>query len=372
MIAVVIILALMKIFEVDFAAVKNRFIDENGKFTLVQTTDSQAYPFTLDSSSNVIVQPMGDKLNVMTASSCTVLNPTDADVVYTFTHGYANPIIRYAGNYFCTIDQGANRLRLDKTGENVYETNTENAVLTADVSKGGNVIYASRTDSGRSRIMVVNASLKKLTDFEVKEGYVVAVAIDNSGRKCAYATVDSKNAQSVVTVHTFNIGDKKEKAQHDFVNTQIADLRYTASADLYCVFNNQVAVMKSQKRVKETFKTGTVNTVCYNYTRDGELVYVYSEYSDANENFVAHINTSAKVKNTIALKQKPKYVSCASNEVCVLFADKAVTYSLTKGDIKNTYPCDDSVTSVNKLSTKLFIARSQQIDILNKQDEKKD
>ncbi len=86
------------------------------------TAGTDAYPYNLDSSKNVSVNVQNDKLNILTAVSCTVLNPTEGKASYSFSHGYANPIMKTCGNYFCIFDQGANRLRLDTLSGEVYET----------------------------------------------------------------------------------------------------------------------------------------------------------------------------------------------------------------------------------------------------------
>ena len=364
LILVVFVLAIMRVCEIDFKAIKDRFIDENGKLTISMTTNEDAYPFSLLSSNGVKVEPIGDKLSVLTDIDVSIINPSDAKVVYSFSHGYANPVISYAGNYFCLIDQGATRLRLDRANKNVFETKTDSPIICADVSKNGNVVYITELDNGKAQINVINSTLKKLMSVKVNCGYIVSAAIDSTGKKLAYACVNSKDASFITTVFTMNIGDSEPKASFEFKDSTPLDLHFSSPSELYYVSSSGVSVIKNQKKLHETFKTGDVNTVCFNYTNDNELVYVYSKYASANENMLVYINSSGRVKTEIELKQRPKYIS-ATNEICVLFNDKVVSYSLTKGDVKQTFKCDDSVTSVNKISTKVFISRNKLIDVLN-------
>jgi hypothetical protein len=368
LILIIIALIIMKVCEIDFSSVKNHFSNTS---SISMTTDEDAYPFTIDSSKNVSIYSLNDKLGVLTDTSMTVLNPSDADVLYTFNHGYANPIIKCSGTYYCIIDQGANRIRLDTVNDNVYETKTDNSILTADVSKNGTVIYATKSDENKSTVFVYSKALKKQMEFEVNTGYVVAVAIDSSGKKCAYAVVNSKDAKLVTTVYTINVGDEKEKANFEFVDSDVMSLHYSNSGDLYYVGVDCVSVITSQKNQKEVYKQGEVNTVCYAYTDDNELVYVYSDYNGSSDNTVAHINSSGKIKTSFDISQKAKGVSSSSNEICVLFSDKVEIYSLTKGNLKDTYKCDETVGNVLKMSTKVFVNRQQLIDILQSDDTEK-
>ena len=364
LILIVFALIIMRVCEVDFKDLKNRFIDENGKLTFSMTTNEDAYPYSLSSSSGVKVQPVGDKLSVINDVSCTVINPSDADVIYSFNHGYANPIIKYSGNYFCVIDQGATRLRLDRVNEAVFELKTDKPVICADVAKNGNIAYITSLDNGKSELNVINSTRKELMSYTITDGYAVGVAIDPAGKKIAFATINSKNAEFITKINTINLNDDAVRNSFDFQNSTFMDIHYSTSSELYYVSTGGVSVIKNQKKLVETFESGKVNTVCYNYTDDNELVYVYSGYSSANENKLVYINSSGKVKTEIDLKQKPKYIS-ATNDICVLFMDKIVTYSITSGEVKETYKCDDSVTSANKVSSKIFISRQKVIDVIN-------
>ena len=363
LVAIAFALIAMRVAEVDFSAVKSKF--SGGKMSI--TTEADAYPYTLDTSAGAKLSLVNDKLAVLTDMSCKILNPTDAEELYSFSSGYANPIMKTAGKYLFTFDQGGTRIRLDTTAENVYESTLDGTVICGDVAKNGSVIYAVREGS-KTSIVVMNDKLHKQTSFKVKDGYVVAVAADTSGRRLAYATVNSKDAAPVTTLHTFNLGDDSgERAKFDYVDSNVLDLQYTASGELYYLGTDTLHLIKSQKKDVEVFASGKANTVAYNYTPDNELVYVYSRYADASENYIAYVNSNGKVKTEIKVTQKPKFVS-ATNDICVLFSDKVVTYSLTKGEKKSTFKCDDSVTSANKLASKIFIIRHQLIDVLETQE----
>ena len=97
LIFVIIVLIIMRVCEIDFASLKNRFTDANGNFTLSLVTDENEYPLSIDSSKDVSVNVVSDKLNVLTDVSYSVYNPATAKKLYSFNHGYANPILKCAG-----------------------------------------------------------------------------------------------------------------------------------------------------------------------------------------------------------------------------------------------------------------------------------
>ena len=362
-ILVVAILIAMKVVEVDFNSVKNRFVDDGGKLNVTENIEVSAYPYQLDSASSVNVVNQNDKLNILTDKTCTILNPKDAKVIRTVDHGYSNPVLKTAGNYFCVYDQGATRFRLDTFQKRVYEQELESPVLCADVSKTGNVIYATSSKESKSTLTVVNKSLKKLMNLDVNEGYIVSVAIDESGKRCAYVTINSKNAKLVTTLHTINVGDDSARATFDFTSVNILDMKYCKS-DLYFIGDNCVYTVVSQKKLKEPFKAGSANTVCFGYTKDSELLYVYSDYTSANENHLVKIKPSGRKGKSIELSKRPKFISSSGNEICVLFTNSIKIYSLSNGSDKGSFKCDDGVKYAYKLSSRVFVNKGQQLDII--------
>ena len=243
LIFVIIVLIIMRVCEIDFASLKNRFTDANGNFTLSLVTDENEYPLSIDSSKDVSVNVVSDKLNVLTDVSYSVYNPATAKKLYSFNHGYANPILKCAGTYNCLYDQGSYRLRLDTNKENVYETTAKKPILAADVSKKGVVIYATRGDKTKSKLYVYDKSLKKKAEIDVNDGYIVSVAIDPSGKKLAYAVVNSKNATFTTTVFTQYVSDEKSTASFSYPNTSVLSLKFANSSDLYFVGTDTVSVI---------------------------------------------------------------------------------------------------------------------------------
>lgn len=364
LILVIIALIIMKVCEIDFSAVKNRFTDSDGNFTLTVTADEDAYPYQIDSS-RAIVNSINDKLNILTPSTVTVMNPASAQVMYSFTHGYSNPVLSYSGNYYCIYDQGSDRIRLDTNSENIYETVSEYQILCADVAKNGTVAYASRSDESKSRLVVINTSLKEKMVYEFNDGYIVAVAIDSSGTKCAFAAVNTEDAKLVTTVYTMSVGEfEQPKYSFKFPSANTMSLHYSDSSDLYFVSTDGVCLIENQKKQKEIFKQGTVKTVCYCYTHSNELVYAFSSFSGSNECTVSYVTTSGKVKSSAKFNQTVKYLSSEANEYSVLLSDRIVTCSLSKGVERNSVKCDDSVKSAHRMSSKMFVNRQQLIDIL--------
>lgn len=362
LIIIVAALAVMKVLEIDFDELKNRFTDSNGNFTISATTDVDSYPYTLDSSKVLDMSLNNDKLNILTDSSLTVINPTDAEKIYGFDHGYAEPIISRAGNYFCMIDQGGTRIRLDTNNDTKYESKLDNIVLTAAVAKNGNVVYATQNPDAKSQLVVVSASLERMLTYSENGGYITDVAIDASGKKIAYVTVNSKNAELVSTVVTFTVGDKGPDTEFEYIGTNILDLHYSSSK-LYVVGDNCLSVISGQSKRKDVYKQSGICVNKFCYTRNNELVLDYSKYQGASANTIVYVNSSGKVKTEIPLKKQVVNLSVSSNKIVALFDNSAEVYSLTKGEKKRTFRVDEGTKQAVLIGNNLYVHHGQVVDV---------
>lgn len=357
---IVLTIAVMKICEIDFADVKNK-ISAN---TAVSSVSEDVYPYSLNISGNTDVAVVNDKLAVLSDSSLTVFNPTNAKKTYSFEHGYTNPVMLSSGNYICIYDRGSTRLRLDTTSKQLYEKTVDRNIICASLASNGTVAYASFSDDADCELTVITKTERKKMTLPIKGGYITRIAVNSSGTKCTYVTVSSTDAVITSTVHTINVGDSEDTATAEFQSSNILDVTYSDSNDAYIIGDDFLSIVSSQKKFVNVFEKGTVSTVNYCYTAKNELIVNYRDYSNSSESNLAYIKSNGSVKCKTTLANTVKYLSSSGNNVTVLFPDGVSTYSLSKFESKKTYKCDSSINSVHSLGSKIYIQYGQYIDVM--------
>lgn len=357
---IVLTIAIMKICEIDFADVKNK-ISAN---TAVSSVSEDVYPYSLNISGNTDVSVVNDKLAVLSDSSLTVFNPTNAKKTYSFEHGYTNPVMLSSGNYICTYDHGSTRLRLDTTSKQLYEKTVDRNIICASLASNGTVAYASFSDDADCELTVITKTERKKMTLPIKGGYITRIAVNSSGTKCTYVTVSSTDAVITSTVHTINVGDSEDTATAEYQSSNILDVTYSDSNDAYIIGDDFLSIVSSQKKFVNVFEKGTISTVNYCYTTKNELIVNYRDYSNSSESNLAYIKSNGSVKCKTTLANTVKYLSSSGNNVTVLFPDGVSTYSLSKFESKKTYKCDSSINSVHSLGSKIYIQYGQYIDVM--------
>lgn len=355
--ATVLILAILRLCEIDFSSVKQTLTGGSGSISGQLDGD---YPYTLDTSEKVTVLKQGSKLAVLTASSVTVLNPSDAKVEFTAVHGYSNPVAKTSDSYLLTFDQGAKKLRLDYSGENLYEISAENAVLCADVADNGSIVYASTSSEKRSDVFVLSKTQNEKLRYSTSYGFVTNAAISSNGKTVAFVAMNSEDARLLSKLYIIHVGDSEPYAAFDIKSSHVLDLSFKGSS-LYVLGNDFLSVVSGDK-MSSVIKQGEMNAVSFDYTPSGELVLAYNTYSNSTENTLIRVSGSGKIKSTLQLSGAVKDLSAASGDVSVLFSDRIDTYAFADAEKKAALACTDSVRSITRMSSGVFIQRQSLLE----------
>lgn len=358
---IVFALAVMKICEVNINSIVDRFTDENGRFTLTEGVVTDNFPYSIDSSQNVKMVNANNKIGVITPNSYTVLDSKDATADYVFEHGYSNPILANAGVYSLVYDQGAKKYRLDTLSQPVYEEESANSIICADVSKNGTVALATTSSEKLCDITVYSKSLKNELSLGLSDGYIIDIALNDSADKVAVAVVNSENADLKTTVYTYNVGsDGTVSSKTVLPSGVLYDLCY-AGSNIWAVGSDYLGVVKNGE-YKETYAQGTINIECFTYNTSGDVVLAYGNYSNSSQLVVSCVKSSGKIRNEFNFDGNIKSVTATTSLISILTNDEIITYNLKNGELRESLQISDSAKSICRIGSSVFIHKQSVID----------
>ncbi len=361
LIVIIAILVVMKVFEVNVNSVKDRFTDEEGKFSISEGVENTNFPYYLDSSENVTVRNINNKLGIMTPTTFTVLNSADAKVEYTFDHGYSNPVLVSSGIYTLIYDQGQSNYRLDTVSSSVYAETMENSILCCDITKNGTAAIATTSTSKLCEVNVYNKSLSNICHLEISEGYIIDIAINDGATRLACAVVSSEGGNFINKVYVYDVNKEANISVTELPQGSLADLNYT-SKSLFAVGDTYLGVIKGDKNYHDVYEQGQIVTQHYTYTPAGELVIAFGSYNNSTENTIALVKPSGKVKSELSFDGMIKDISASSNMVSVLTGNEINGIVLTSGEVKETHETDDSAKTICRIGSTVYVQRQSVID----------
>lgn len=357
---IVLVLLVMKLCEIDYTELKTQI---SAKISESQSvSDDEKFPFVLDSSDDVVLNELGNKISVMSDETLSVVDSSDAEQIFIDDHGFSNPVVNARGSYAVAFDQGSDKYRLDTSKGNVYKSTADNTILCACTSATGTVAMALTSSEAKSEVVVLNKSLNEKLRYPVASGYVTDIAVDDNANRIAFAVINSENAGFYTTVYTMNVGDTAPKAEFTYQST-VLDIRFSGSK-LFVVGMDFVSVISSMKNEEKVFDSGSINVISFYYNSADNLVMAYTEYTGQSDNKAALITPSGNIKADILVNAQVKDISASSSEISVLTDDSVIVYSIRNGEVKNQYSVDDSYASILQMSSKIFAKHRSYIELL--------
>lgn len=359
---IVLALIIMKICEININSVKDHFTDKEGNFTLTEGVVDDNFPYNIDSSQNVSLININNKLGVLTPSSFTILNTKEASSEYVFDHGYSNPVLESSGIYSLIYDQGAKKFRLDTVSDSVYEQESANTILCADVSKNGTVAVAETSSEKLCDIVVYSKSLNKQMQISTSAGYIVAIALSENSKSVAAAVVTGENADLKTTLYIYDIAAGAESERSvTLPQGTLIDIRY-AGSNVLAVGTNYAGIVRKAEEYEDIYSQGSISTRCISYTPAGDLVLVYNQYNNSTENVISYIKTNGRIKNEINVSGNIKSVTASSNLVSILTNGEIISFNLSDSEEKGRASTVDSAKSICRLGSDIFVHKQSLID----------
>ncbi len=360
LISLIVILAIMKIFEFNVNSVKERFTDDDGNFSISEGVEGSNFPYNLDSSENVVIKNINNKIGILTPTTFTVINSADASAEYSFDHGYSNPVLESEGIYTVIYDRGQSKYRLDTTSDSVYSETIDNSILCCSLTKGGTVAVASTSEKKLCEINVFTRSLKNISTIEISEGYIIDIAISDDAKKVACAIVNSENANLITSVYIYDVSKGECIKTVELPQGSIADLKYSGS-NIITLGDTYLGVIKGGE-YKSVYEQGTISATTYCYTPAGELVVAFGSYSNSTENTIALVKPNGRVKSELTFNGIIKDISASSNIVSVLTGNGISGIVFSSGEVKENIETDDSVKSVLRIGSTVYVQKQSIID----------
>ena len=356
---VIVVLAVMKISEININSVISRFVDSDGSIEISENY----YPYTLDASQNVKMVNVNNKLGVLTPNSFSIINSQNAETEYGFQHGYSNPVLETAGIYSLVYNQGGDFYRLDTISSSVYEEDIDSSILCANVSKDGDVAVATTSKDALCQVVVYSKTLKELFNVNTSEGYIVSIALSDNGKKVAFATVSGENANIVTKVSVYNVSNGvKEYETVILPSGSLIDLNFCGN-NIYTVGDSYAGIINKSGKYENIFDDdSTISTRSFCYSPSGDLIIAYNSFSNSTDNKVAYVKKNASIKTEISIDSNVKSVTASSSLISVLTNSEVISYSISSGEEKGKFTVDDSVNSICRMGSEVFLNKQSVID----------
>lgn len=283
----------------------------------------QVKAFTSFSESN--------ELLLLTNTSASVLSE-DGGTISSYTHQYANPSIANNSSKFLLYDKESGKYSLHTKNKLSGEHEIGHPILTATMSKNGYYAIASRSAEATSTVSVYNFSAKELFKWNSSSEHIIKVALSNTGKYLAVATMTQDQGNIISKVFLFHINKTDVISTFEYNEKTIADLSFNSNGQLVVIGTDFVQTINKAEVLNTVETTDRLSKL--EKTSDGISIF-YAKYGSELVGELLFYNQKIVKQFSKEMDEAVRDISQSKNEIAAL-TDKAVIIYNQKGEqVKN-------------------------------------
>ncbi|MBP3706922.1 MAG: hypothetical protein J6J13_06740 [Clostridia bacterium] len=170
---------------------------------------SGSYPKEIYGAKTLNAVSKGSYYYVLTDTDISAFSNSGKEV-YTYSHGYSNPVMATSSTRAMVYDQNGTSLKIFNLKEQTNSLTTKKAIICAAISRNGSYAVVTQSDEYASTVTVYNRKDKKIYEWNSAKDKVNSIAINSSGDKIAVSTANAYNGSHISNVYVLNFKDGKE------------------------------------------------------------------------------------------------------------------------------------------------------------------
>lgn len=292
---------------------------------IINTTSLMGHgKYPMDVSGSTIVNSIsnGQYFYVLTDTSI-IAYSNSGKIVINELHGFSNPILCISETRAIVYDQGGKTLYVYNLGGKINTLETKYEIITASISRNGDMAVATHSDSYTSVVNVYDKNLKQVFTWNSAKDIVNNVLVNNTGTRLAVTTFNAVEGQysSKMMILDFESADPIYTVELD---NSIALSLINTGKGISVITPNEYKFVHWNKFTTNSFTvSGEINLV---RKHDSGLLLVFNRANDRSDNTVVLISKKGiktkefKINNLITDIQYAKgRVYCISDSLVNIF-----------------------------------------------------
>ncbi len=312
---------------------------------------SPGYPYNEDELSLSKVLLIGDKPLIITENGLKVLSQ-EADELNDLRLEWADTkAVSFNGRAFIFSNTSGKAYLISRT-KTLASFNESGTIVTAEVAKNGSVAFSSTTDTVQSVVSVFSPRQKLVFRLNCDRDYVSSLSLSPGGRRLLTASVNAENAELYSTVSLYSTSKTEPKFETKLSGTAIIKVIYASANKFIAIGDNRAVVLNSDGEIVNEIKYSDDALYSVGRDKNGAALLAYKEFGGSKIKLV-NIPATGKKLNEFELDYSPASIDFRDRKIACA-VDNTVTVYSVRGNEKETYECEDTVSSVLIQSTGVY------------------
>ncbi len=255
----------------------------------------------------------------------------------------SHPVMETADEYILLADlSGNNASALYKQGKKVMDYQFGDDIITAKVNPKGMAAFATATVGYKGKVVVYDKKGKERFSWNSGEGYILDIALDDSGRYLAVAQLSGEGTEVNSKLQMIDLNRKKVVATAERSGTAISEIRFSKER-LLTVSDSELCGFKTNGKLLFSVAFGGRNPSKYDISSDEVLAFVTT---DNRGNAVLELyNTRGKLKGKYRADSTINNLSVFDHTV-VIARQREVLSINPRGKLKKTTAAEFDIKSL--------------------------
>ncbi len=298
-------------------------------------------------------------------TSFITLNSTGREIA-NIQLSYSQPVMKSSDNRYLTYGLGGNGYQIQNFDSKLFSGETEEAILTGDISSNGVYCIVTEGNGFLSTLYVFNENNNRIFKYSFSEYYITSIALNSDGTGGVACGITTHNGGIETGVYVLDFSKEEPVSLYEIHDDNIVDCEYLGSNRVALVGQIASYTVKigDESYITNNYEDMTLANYCFNPDTKSFVV-ALSKSGDGRGCTLRTVNDNGETKSEVSTERMVESISTYKNAIAVLDGNTAYVYN-TDGNLLHT--CDTGTGSKKIILTdtsKAYVLSVNQVRFLD-------
>lgn len=280
---------------------------------------SGSYPQNLNGSETLDTVSRGTYYYLL-SDTCINAFSSSGKKIFSYTHGYENPMLQTSSTRALVYDQGAKSAVIYNLRSQIKSLTSDYAIITADIARNGTYAIATESDTNAATVSVYNKNGKLLYEWYSSTDMVNNLALSPNGKKLAVSTLNADGGKFKSNLYVLEYESATPVYSEAFDDTVVYGIDNTYNSGIAVVTKKQFEFINWSHYKKKTYNNDY--SVSMLRAGSGGYISVFNRENDPSDNHIAFFSVKGDLKGEFSYNRQITDIQISGGRIyCVSDTD---------------------------------------------------
>ena len=284
----------------------------------------EGFPVNLPSGETVSLMGVSENVALTTQTNVYFYSPRGREI-RSLQHSCKGVQTKAGGDNLLLYSVGGNKILVETKTKNMVSAETENKIITGEISRNGRFAIATESDVYTSEMTVYDKAGNAVFKWTPSGSVITSLALSEDGRRVAAATVFTEGGVLMTGVHLFETG-KSEALFSYRLKDEIAVSLEVNKNSVRVISSSAVTDISEKGELLQSLSFGGKKLKCKTEC-DGNSVLVFEDVNDPSKSTIEIVNNKTVVKAQASVSKAVLSVASDGKDIYAIADDEIMKFS---------------------------------------------